>query len=107
MSQDFDVHLSRTISHGLELDMPLDAGIENAVHALRAAGIETIESCEGGADHPFPEPTVRLVGGPGEGFRALGEAVRAGLKPRSLARIWTMDDGELTGPYWDLTFKKD
>jgi hypothetical protein len=97
--------LSLLHSHGLDLDMPLDAGIAHAVHVLRAAGIETIESCQGGDGHPFPEPTVRLVGGPGEGFRALGEAIRAGLSPRSIARVWTIDDGELTGPYWDLVFK--
>lgn len=97
--------LSLLHCHGLDLDMPLDPGIARAVHVLRAAGIETIESCQGGEGHPFPEPTVRLVGGPGEGFRALGEAIRAGLSPRSIARVWTIDDGELTGPYWDLIFK--
>lgn len=93
-------------SHGLELDMPLDAGIARAVHILRYAGIETIESCEGGTGHPFHEPTVRICGGPGEGFRAFGVAVRAGLRPRAIARIWTVDDGELTGPYWDIIFEK-
>ena len=107
MKQGLDSQLGRTNSYGLELDMPLDPGIEQAVHTLRAAGIETIESCEGGNGHPFPEPTVRLLGGPGEGFRAFGVAVRAGLKPRSIARVWTVDDGELTGPYWDLVFKKN
>lgn len=96
------MELSR--SHGLELDMPLDDGIANAVHILREAGIETVESCDGGEGHPFPEPTVRIAGGPGEGFRAYGVAVRAGLKPRAVSRIWTVDDGELTGPYWDLIF---
>jgi len=85
--------------------MPLDEGIADAVHALREAGIETIESCQGGEGHPFPEPTVRIVGGPGEGFRAYGVATRAGLRPRSIARVWTVDDGELTGPYWDIVFR--
>jgi hypothetical protein len=103
----FDAQQSRTKSFGLELDMPLDEGIEAAVHALRSVGVETIESCQGGPGHPFPEPTVRLAGGPGEGFRAYGEAVKAGLKPKSLARVWTVDDGELTGPYWDITFAAD
>jgi hypothetical protein len=28
-----------------------------------ALGVETIESCEGGPGHAFPEPTVRLAGG--------------------------------------------
>lgn len=96
--------VDRLHSYGLELDMPLDAGIEVAVHALRKEGIETIESCEGGEGHPFFAPTVRVAGGPGEGFRAYGVAVRAGLKPKSIARVWTVDDGELTGPFWDIVF---
>ncbi len=28
------------------------------VEVLRAAGVETFESCEGGAGHSYPEPTV-------------------------------------------------
>jgi len=97
--------INRFHSYGLELDMPLDAGIADAVHILREFGIETIESCEGGAGHPFHEPTIRVAGGPGEGFRAYGVAVRAGLRPKSIARVWTVDDGELTGPVWDIVFK--
>ncbi|MGR3464255.1 hypothetical protein [Limimaricola sp.] len=100
-----DGPLDRLHSHGLALDMPLDVGIERAVHVLREEGVETIESCEGGDGHPFHEPTVRLAGGPGEGFRAFGIAMRAGLQPQSIARVWVVDEGELTGPYWDLTFK--
>lgn len=55
--------------------MPLDEGIAEAVHILREFGIETIESCEGGVGHPFYEPTIRVAGGPGEGFRAYGVAM--------------------------------
>ena len=102
-----ETELNRYKLFGLDLDMPLDEGIAHAVHALRQEGIETIESCEGGAQHPFSEPTIRIVGGSGEGFRAYGVAVRASLKPRSIARIWTVDDGELTGPYWDIIFYKE
>lgn len=85
--------------------MPLDAGIAYAVHVLRDGGIETYESCEGGSGHVFPEPTVRFHGGPGEGFRAYGVAVMYGLPVRSLNRIWTVDDGELTGPVWEMIFR--
>mgnify|MGYP003648090844 CR=1 FL=1 len=92
-------------SHGLELDMPLDKGIAAAVHILREGGLCTIESCEGGSGHPFSEPTVRISGSHAEGFKAYAIAIEAGLQPRSIARIWTVDDGELTGPYWDITFK--
>ncbi len=54
--------------------MPLDAGIAPYVHVLRREGIETSESCEGGARHVFPEPTVRFFGGKAEGFRAFAVA---------------------------------
>jgi hypothetical protein len=36
-----------------------------------AVGVGTIESCEGGPGHAFPEPRVRLAGGKSEGCRAL------------------------------------
>jgi hypothetical protein len=49
---------------------PLDEGIAPMVAALAEAGIETFESCEGGLDHAYPEPTVRFHGGRAEGFRA-------------------------------------
>jgi len=97
--------LSRRRSYGLELDMPLDAGIERAVHALRAAGIETYESCEGGPGHVFPEPTVRFTGQPAEGYRAVAVALELGLPIYALKRVWTVDAGELTGPVWELVFR--
>jgi len=27
-----------------------------------------------------------------------------GLKPSKLGRIWTVIDGEPTGPFWEMTF---
>jgi len=93
-------------SFGLELDMPLDPGIERAVHCLREQGIETYESCEGGAGHVFPEPTVRFSGQHSEGYRALGIAMRAGLSVYAIRRVWTVDDGELTGPVWEIVFRE-
>ena len=82
----------------------LDKGIEQAVFALRAAGFETWESCEGGPGHAFHEPTVRFNGDLQEGLRALSAALEAGLKVYQLRRVWRMNDGELEGPWWDLTF---
>jgi hypothetical protein len=41
----------------------LDSGIRDAVLLLRENGIETIESCQGGNGHAYPEPTVRFAGG--------------------------------------------
>lgn len=85
-------------------DPPLDPGIQNAVDALANAGVETFESCEGGAGHAYPAPTVRFHGGRSEGFRAFAAATQAGLKVAELRRVWPILDGEPTGPWWEITF---
>jgi hypothetical protein len=82
----------------------LDKGIERAVLVLREGGVETIESCQGGNGHAFPEPTVRFVGEKSEGYRALAIALQNGLKVMELRRVWPVLDYEPTGPYWELTF---
>jgi hypothetical protein len=83
-------------------EMPLDRGIVPAVRILRDAGIETYESCEGGEGHVRREPTVWFHGQPTEGLRAVSVALSHGLRIRELRRCWSVDDGELTGPYWTL-----
>ena len=87
-------------------DSPLDPGIAAAVEALKAAGVETFESCEGGEGHAYPEPTVRFHGGQAEGFRALSAVMVAGLPVAELRRVWPVLDNEPTGPWWELTFTK-
>lgn len=86
-------------------DPPLDTGIARAVVALAADGVETFESCEGGSGHAYPEPTVRFHGDHVEGYRALAIAMRAGLPVKELRRVWPVNDGEPTGPWWELTFR--
>jgi hypothetical protein len=83
---------------------PLDVGIESIVLALRAGGVETFESCEGGEGHAFPEPTVRFHGNQAEGFRVLAVALQANLRVLGLRRVWPIVDREPTGPWWELTF---
>jgi hypothetical protein len=85
-------------------DPPLDPGIFAAVEALRGAGVETFESCEGGQGHAYAEPTVRFHGGRAEGIRALSVAIGAGLPVRALRKAWPIVDCEPTGPWWELTF---
>lgn len=85
-------------------DHPLDPGIADAVEALRSAGVETFESCEGGDGHAYPEPTIRFHGGQGEGHRALGIALTCQLPVSELRRVWPIIDGTPTGPWWELTF---
>lgn len=84
----------------------LDEGIRHAVRILREHNIETYESCEGGAGHAYPEPTIRFHGGLGEGHRALSASLIFGLKVSSLRRIWEVIEGEPTGPHWEIVFNK-
>ena len=82
----------------------IDKGILHEVEVLSGNGVETFESCQGGQGHPFPEPIVRFFGGRAEGFRALGVALLNGLKVTELRRVWNVQDGEPTGPQWEMTF---
>lgn len=88
-----------------KFDPPLDNGIQKAVEILREAGIETFESCEGGVDHAYSEPTIRFHGDYAEGFKALSVALRAGLAVTALRRTWPVLFGEPTGPCWELTIR--
>lgn len=92
----------RTASEPIE---GLDPGIAPYVEALRQAGVETFESCEGSKGHAAVEPIVRFYGDKSEGFRALDAALKRGLPVRDLRRYWQIVDGEPCGPYWELTFR--
>jgi len=85
-------------------DPPLDAGIEKAVKILCDGGVETFESCQGGKGHSYLEPTIRFYGDHVEGFRAFVIAMRHGLNIRALRRVYDILDGEIVGPYWEITF---
>lgn len=85
-------------------DTGLDAGIKRYVLALRSGGVETFESCEGGEGHAFTEPTVRIHGGVAEGFRAFGIARQFDLPVFKLRLSYTVSDGMLKGPWWELVF---
>lgn len=82
----------------------LDAGIRRAVRCLYMAGLETCQSCQSGAGHCYPEPTVEFIGGAEAGFKALSIALANGLKPVELRRVWSVQHGEPNGPHWALTF---
>ncbi len=82
----------------------MDRGIEPIVRILYDNGIETTESCEGGAGHSFPEPTVRFTGEYEAGFRALAIAQCHGLNVSALRRFWSVVNGEPRGPEWEMTF---
>lgn len=82
----------------------IDFGIERAVRVLHENHVETFESCQGGAEHPFPEPTVRFHGADAEGFRALAVALTFGLPVTALRRFWSIEGGLPHGPHWEMTF---
>lgn len=71
------------------------------VNVLTSAGIETFESCEGGAGHAYPEPTVRFHGHRAEGFRALAVALEYGPPSEGLtaglASVGRGTDGAVLG----------
>jgi hypothetical protein len=84
----------------------IDKGIAREVRVLWENGINTFESCEGGGDHSFPEPTIRFHGDQAEGFRALAIALQNGLRVDQLRRYYSIQNGEPTGPKWEMTFCK-
>jgi hypothetical protein len=84
--------------------LPLDPGIREAVELLQEAGVETFESCQGGEGHAFPEPTIRFHGNNVQGFRAYAAAMEYGLPVLALKRSWSVIDGELSGPWWEMVF---
>jgi hypothetical protein len=83
----------------------IDAGIIRTVLILAANGVETYESCQSGPGHCMLEPTVKFYGGQSRGFHALAVAEQFGLGVTELRRVWTVLDGEPTGPQWELTFR--
>ncbi|WP_420432538.1 hypothetical protein [Hyphobacterium sp.] len=85
--------------------LPLDAGVAPYVEVLRAGGIDTIESCQGGVGHSAPEPFVRFNGDAFEGYRAFALAMQHGFPVAQLRRVYDVNDGQLDGPYWDMTFR--
>lgn len=89
-----------------EYSSPLDKGIKHYVEILASEGIETYESCEGGADHAYSEPTIRFHGGHTEGFRALAIALQHTLPVSSLRRAWNIEDLEPVGPTWEIVFSR-
>ena len=89
-----------------DFDPPLDPGIAKTVIALRAAGVETFESCEGGEGHTFDVPTIRFRGTARCGFLVLGLAMKNCWPVVALQRSWKVIENEVTGPHWELVFSR-
>jgi hypothetical protein len=91
----------------------LDPGIAPFVKVLYDYGVETYESCQGGPDparpdrgHAYLEPTIAFHGGPEAGPRAFAIAQMFDLPVADLRRVWRLQDHELNGPHWELTFSR-
>jgi hypothetical protein len=87
------------------LPKDLDPGIEPYVHALIRAGVHTFESCDGSEGHTYRVPTVRFYGNTAEGWRALAICKDHGFPVAQLQRTWAMEDGEPSGPFWQIVFR--
>jgi hypothetical protein len=104
----------RKFKYGGGPDNGLDSGIAPFVKILYDHGIETYESCQGGGGHPenpggthaYPEPTIAFHGGPEAGMRAFAVALMFDLPMQDVRRVWRVKDGELTGPTWEMTFRR-
>lgn len=86
-------------------ELALDPGIRRYVLIMRANGVETFESCQGGDGHPCPEPFVRFFGNRWAGFRAFEVAMTHGLPVLSVAHEYNEVGGWLEGPTWRMTFR--
>ncbi len=84
----------------------LDTNIKDIVLFLRENGFETFESCEGGAGHCFPEPTVRFHGDEFEGIRAAYVCLSNKLPIHEVRRAFTINSNEIHTPFWEITFKR-
>jgi len=84
-------------------DLDLDPGIRQAVLVLRSADVETFESCEGGAGHAFPDPTIKFHGGAWAGYRAFAVVMEYGLPVLRMQQVHGIPNGQLEGPWWEVS----
>jgi hypothetical protein len=86
-------------------EFQLDAGIQGAVVLLCKAGVETVQSCEGGDGHSYAEPTVDFIGGNGAGLYALSVCVENNLPVKDLCKVWIVDENhQIADTLWRIIF---
>ena len=72
---------------------------------MRAEGVETFESCEGGEGHAYPEPTIAFNGDPYDGWKVASICLCRRLPIKAMRRVWYFENKhEPTGPRWEVTF---
>lgn len=85
----------------------IDEGILGAVKVLRAAGVKTFSSCQGGGypfGHGYSKPTICFDGDEAEGVRAYEVVEAAGFIPFQVARVFYKRGGTWYGDKWEMTF---
>jgi hypothetical protein len=97
--EDLALYAEHVCSH-----FPLDMGIVRAVRVLREADLATVESCEGGPGHAYPEPSVKFRGDPAEAWKAVSALMSYGLPIDELRQVYSFEYGAPTGPEWVVTF---
>lgn len=84
----------------------LDPGIRHFVLVLRSQGVETCQSCQGGPGHCYLEPTIEFRGDQSAGPKAVAAALAYDLPVAALRREWEVRNGEMHGPIWAITFRR-
>lgn len=82
----------------------IDPGIREVVAVLNWHKIETCQSCHGGPDHAYPEPTVDFLGTMASALLALGRVVQLGFPVRELRHKWRIEEGAPVEDVWQLVF---
>ena len=89
------------------IERGVDKGIGLAVGILLRNGVETFESCEGGTDHAFTQPTIRFyISSPGSIWKAVEILIQHGLPIYEVRITWDILDGLPTGPHGEVTFRR-
>ncbi|MDE0033679.1 MAG: hypothetical protein OXU75_11150 [Deltaproteobacteria bacterium] len=86
-------------------DTVLDPNILPYVEVLRAHGVETIESCQGGPGHSRAGPYISFRGPPGEGLRVAGIAQNLGWPITRIVKEWAFFGDDITTPVWVLKLR--
>jgi hypothetical protein len=85
---------------------PVDLGIVRGVQILKDTHFATLQSCQGGEGHAFPEPTILFQATRAGAFHALSVLMTYELPVTELGQVWRMEDGVPTGPAWVVKFSR-
>lgn len=88
-----------------QLDSPLEPLIAPYVKTLQDNGVETFESCQGGEEHSYVNPTIAFHGDASAGWKALSVALTHNLPVSKLQREWSIyQDQAPDGSIWKMVF---